>query len=132
MMGFVFWSTDMQELSDYQKRILKKNSSVEKLTEKHVVYTAKFKIWAVDQYLKGKSAEEIFTSKGINPNFFKPKYCDYCLKRWKKKYIENGKDTFRIEFRGSSSKGGRPKKPTYEELEAIVAIQREALGYAKK
>lgn len=121
----------MQELTNYQKNVLKKNNSVEKITEKHVVYTPKFKIWAVSRYLKGISPNQIFLEKGINPDFFKERYCESCLKRWKKKYIEDGKDTFRQELRGSSKSGGRTRKPTYEELEAIVAIQREALGYAK-
>lgn len=122
----------MQELSDYQKRVLLKNPAIDKITEKHVVFTAKFKIWAVNSYLKGVSSNEIFESKGIKIEYFKPKYCQSCLKRWKKKYIEDGKSTFRRELRGSGKGGGRTRKPTYEELEAIVAVQREALGYAKK
>jgi transposase len=122
----------MHELSDYQKRKLLENPAVEKITEKQVVYTAKFKLWAVGRYLEGDSANEIFDKKGISPKLFKQKYCQSCLKRWKKKFIEEGKESFRRDMRGTSSNSGTPKKPTYEELEAIVAIQREALGYSKK
>lgn len=122
----------MQELSDYQRRALRKNPNVEKITDKHVVYTSKFKIYAVEEYLRGISSNDIFLSKQINPEFFRKNYCQYCLKRWKKKYLEYGKESFDVDHRGSGKSRGRPKKPTYEELEAIVAIQREALGYAKK
>jgi transposase len=121
----------MHELSDYQRRKLLKNPIVEKVTEKHVYYTAAFKIWAVDQYIKGEPSIKIFESKGIDTSLFIKDYCRSCLKRWKKQYIEKGKNSFNLEYRGSGSTG-RPRKPTYEELEAIVAIQREALGYAKK
>lgn len=122
----------MQELSDYQRRALLKNPNVEKITDKHVVYTSKFKVYAVEEYLRGISSNDIFLSKQINPEFFRKNYCKYCLKRWKKKYLEYGKESFDVDHRGSGKSRGRSKKPTYEELEAIVAIQREALGYAKK
>lgn len=122
----------MHELSDYQKRKLLKNSVVEKITEKQIVYTASFKLWAVGRYLEGDSPNEIFKKKGISPDLFKPKYCQSCLKRWKKKFIEEGKESLKKDMRGTSPKSGASKKPTYEELEAIVAIQREALGYSKK
>jgi hypothetical protein len=133
MMGFVFLGVQkMHDLSDYQKRKLLKNPCVEKITEKHIVYTASFKKWAVKQYHEGLSANEIFDLKGISPKLFKLKYCRSCLKRWKKKYEEEGDIAFKIDKRGSGKATGRPKKPTYEELEALVAIQREMLGYAKK
>ena len=39
----------MQGLTDYQRRVLLKNPNVEKITEKHVIYTAKFKIGALNE-----------------------------------------------------------------------------------
>ncbi|MFT6633227.1 MAG: hypothetical protein ACJAS4_003197 [Bacteriovoracaceae bacterium] len=52
-----------------------------------------------------------------------------------KKYLEQGKGSFDIELRGSS-KTGRPKKEnldelTYEELRAVVEIQREVIEELK-
>ncbi len=122
----------MHELSDYQLRKLLKNPCVEKITEKHIIYTVNFKKWAIKKYSEGLSANEIFELKGISPKLFKLKYCQSCLKRWKKKAEKDGNSAFKIDNRGSGKATGRPKKPTYEELEALVAIQREMLGYAKK
>ena len=93
---------------------------------------------SLEKYLEGLSADEIFIDANINANFFKPKYAQYCLKKWKKKYIERGKDSFHIEKRGSGlSVSGRPKKEnlnelTYEELQAIVEIQRGVIEELKK
>ncbi len=122
----------MQELSDYEKKTLLKSPCVQKITKNQVVFTAKFKIWAVEQSLKGISPNKIFETKKIPIHFFKEKYCKSCIKRWRKKFQEEGADSFLIDNRGSGKSPGRPRKPTYEELEAIVAIQREVLGYAKK
>lgn len=126
----------MQHLSDYQRRKLLENPNVKKITEKHVVFTSKFKIKSVESYFKGFSAADIFTNEGINLSFFKSRYAESCLKKWKKKYSEEGKESFRVESRGSSTIG-RPKKQdldklTYEELQAIVEIQREVIEELKK
>jgi len=126
----------MHNLSDYQRRKLLENQNVEKITEKQVVFTSKFKVNSVEKHLDGFCAEEIFVDANINVNFFKPKYAQYCLKKWKKKYIEKGKESFDIEKRGSGL-GGRPKKEnldelTYEELQAIIEIQRGVIEELKK
>lgn len=122
----------MDQLSKDQKQKLLKNPNVEKITENHVVFKSTFKIKAVELYLEGKSPEDIFKEAHIPLQYFKDRYCDSCLKRWKKKYLDKGAAGLRSDDRGQGEKVGRPRKPTYEELEAIVAIQREALGYAKK
>ena len=126
----------MQELSDYQRKELLKNPHVEKITDKHVVYTSKFKIKAVESYFDGKSPNRIFEDAGIKIHYFKPNYPQLCIKKWKKKYLEKGKESFDIELRGSS-KVGRPKKEnldelTYEELRAVIDIQREVIEELKK
>lgn len=122
----------MDQLSKDQKQKLLKNPNVEKITEIHVVFKSSFKIKAVELYLDGKRPKNIFKEAHIPLQYFKDRFCDSCLKRWKKQYIDKGPDGLRSYDRGQGEKTGRPKKPTYEELEAIVAIQREALGYAKK
>lgn len=126
----------MQNLSDQQRRILLKNPNVKKITEKHVVYTAKFKISAVEQYLNGKTPIEIFEDAQIDPQLFIPDYCHSCLKRWKKKYFEEGKDSLKISNTGLHSKG-RPKKDNIDELtvaemKALIEIQQEVIEMLKK
>ena len=126
----------MQNLSMSQKRALLKNPNVAKITDSHVVFTLKFKIKAVELYLSGKSAEDIFISNGIEPSMFIPDFCRSCIKRWVLKFETNGKDAFKIETRGS----GTPTKPvtnnldsySVEDLKAIIIVQEEMIEELKK
>ena len=121
------------ELSEYQKRRLLKNKHVEKITENHVVFTCEFKTLVVEAAFKGILPDEFFKQEGIKTNYFKPGYASSCLKRWKKKYIEEGKKALAQDSRGKSATG-RPsiKGMTYEELAAIVKIQQMQIDAVKK
>lgn len=136
-MGFlVYGVTVMHFLSDAQSKELLKNPNVSKITPHQVIYSAEFKIKAVEQYLSGKRPEDIFLENGISPQFFENQYCRLCIKRWKKKYFEEGKNSLKIETRGSGS-SGRPKKEnndklTYDELKTLVEIQQEVIEGLKK
>jgi transposase len=126
----------MQELSDHQRRVLLNNPNVEKITEKHVIYKSSFKIKAVEKYLKGQKPDEIFKEAEINPKYFMKKYCQSCIKRWKKKYFDQGRDSLKMSQTGRQSTG-RPKsintdEMTMEELKAIVEIQHEVIDMLKK
>ena len=126
----------MHNLNPDQQKELSQNPNIEKITETQIVYTAKFKIWAIEEYLKGKSPNEIFDENGIPPSCFIAKYCNSCLKRWKKKYFEQGEESFTQETRGQGSPG-RPKKLdpnklTYEELLLVVEVQHDVIEKLKK
>jgi len=126
----------MQELSSHQKRTLLSNPNVDKITAKQVIYTAAFKIRAVKQYLKGQKPDEIFKANGIEPVYFIDNYCRFCIKRWKKKYFDKGKESLKSDRRGSGATG-RPKKEnpdelTYQELVALVEIQQDVIDALKK
>ena len=123
------------------KQILKKlqgNKWVERFTDSQIIYTYKFKIEAVESYLRGVSSEEIFKDAEIPLELLKKTYARDCLKRWVKKFHNQGIDSLKEDGRGAT-KGpgqGRPskrrKKLTYEELEAIVQIQTEVIETLKK
>jgi len=127
----------MNNLSDYQRRKLLENPNVEEITEKHIHYSSSFKIKAVESYLKGEKPSDIFKDAGIDPSMFDEGYCLYAIKRWKKKYKEQGRDSLKVSNTGLMAKG-RPKSQnldelTYEELQTIVEIQRALLAeYEKK
>jgi len=126
----------MHKLSDQKKRKLLNNTNVSKLTANNIVYTSKFKIQAVEKYLKGASPNKIFEDAGISPSMFKKKYCLSCLMRWKKKYLEEGKATLKVSQTGRKA-SGRPKlenpdELNLEELRALVEIQREMIDMLKK
>lgn len=126
----------MQELSESQKRELLKNLNVSKITEKHVSFTAAFKIKAVERYLKGDSANQIFLDAGIDPSFFKHNYCRSCIKRWYKLASDDGKARLKSDQRGKGATG-RPKTTklstlSYDELQVIIEAQKEIIEELKK
>ena len=135
MMGLlVLWSTEMHTLTLPQRSKLLANRNVQEVSEKSVSFTSAFKIKAVQQYLDGSSPDQIFLDAGIPINFFKADYCRSCIKRWVQKFQAKGEESLKEDGRGST---GRPKKErpedlTYDELLALVEIQREALEEVKK
>lgn len=119
-------------LSDNQRRKLLENPNVEEITEKHIHYSSAFKIKAAESYINGIHPEDIFKKAGIDPLLFEENYCLYTVKRWKKKYEEEGKESFKTSGTGLKATG-RPRvenldELTYEELQVIVQIQRELIS----
>ncbi len=119
-------------------KALEGNLWVERLTDSQIIYTYKFKIEAVEEYLRGNSPDEIFKEAGIPVKLLVKEYARNCLKRWVKQYKEHGLEALKEDKRGTA-KGplkGRPKKIdddlTYEELKAIVQIQTEVIETLKK
>lgn len=126
----------MHSFSPSQRSKLLSNKNVQDVSEKSVTFNAEFKIKAINLFLAGSAPNKIFEEAGIPLEYFKEDYCRCCLKRWLKKLKAEGLDALREDHRGSGSTG-RPKseKPedlTYEELLALVEIQKEALEDLKK
>lgn len=122
----------MHFLPDSAKRKLLENPNVDEVTEKHIHYSANFKILAVERFQKGDSPGDIFRDAGFDLSLFEENYCLFTLKRWKKKYEEDGKNSFLKSNTGAHATG-RPKSEnlnqlTYEELQTIVEIQREIIA----
>jgi hypothetical protein len=82
----------MHELSVNQRKTLLKNPNVEKITEKQVIFTSKFKVKSVESFIGGLSAEEIFKSAKINTDFFKESYARLCIGKWKQSILRMGKN----------------------------------------
>lgn len=128
------WSTEMHTLTPSQRSKLLSNRNVQEASEKSVSYTAAFKIKAVKQYLDGVPPDQIFLDAGIPIKIFKVDYSRSCIKRWVQKFQSRGEESLKEDGRGNT---GRPKKErpedlTYDELLALVEIQREALEEVKK
>ncbi len=124
----------MQNFTPNQKKVLLENPNVLKITENHLVFIPEFKIKAVEFYLKGMNADEIFISHGFDANYFEKDYFRSNLKRWKIKYETEGKNSLKEETRGNT---GRPKSVdldnySIEDLRAIVFIQDEIIEELKK
>lgn len=126
----------MHTFSPQQRSKLLANRNVKNVNDKTISFTSEFKIKAVNQYLSGSAADDIFTESGIPLDYFKAGYARYCLKKWVKKFKNEGEDSLRVDARGKASLG-RPKEErledlTYEELLALVEIQKEALDELRK
>lgn len=85
---------------------LEKCPSVEKVTEKRIVYTNKFKESAVKAYKAGKSPSEIFLNTGLDPHLFSRSYCSKRIIQWTKSYDKFGSLSEERRGRGAT---GRPK-----------------------
>lgn len=108
-------------ISDRQK--LSTSSFVKKITPKSISFTSEF----IDLVLQGssnKTREEHFNSL-LGVTCFDKKYVDSCLNRWRKQK----------KFKDVPVKRGRSKstsKMSIEELEAVVAYQKEVIKQLKK
>jgi hypothetical protein len=126
----------MQNFTPKQRSKLLANRNVQDVTEKTITFLPEFKIKAVYLYLEGHSPNEIFTNAGFPLEFFKENYFRSCIKRWLIKLNEEGEDSLRIDERGKGSTGRprdeRPEDLSYEELLALVEIQKEALNELRK
>lgn len=90
----------MLKLSKKERKTLQNHRFVEKVTEKHVTFSAKFKLQSVKMYFKGKSAQIIFKEAGFSSEIFSSKYISGCLYRWKKSFNENGINGLTLSKRG--------------------------------
>jgi transposase len=126
----------MQCFTPKQRSKLLANRNVQDVSEKTISFIPEFKIKSVRQYLDGISPNQIFENAGFPLDFFKEDYFRQCIKRWLKKFKEGGEDSLRIDERGKSSTGRpreeRPEDLSYDELLALVEIQKEALNELRK
>lgn len=122
----------MYNLTDIQKKKLLENPNVEEITTNRIYYSGSFKIKAVESYLNGDKPIQIFQNAGIDTSIFEENYCLYALKRWKKKYEQEGPESLKINNTGREA-SGRPASEdlnelSYEELQTIVEIQRKVIA----
>lgn len=99
----------MSKFTDQQKKRLLSNKFVEKITDSQVHFTAKFKILAVEENLKGIVPSKIFTDAGIDISLFLEEFPKKSVTRWKKTYLEEGAVAFKSEKRGRKATG-RPRR----------------------
>lgn len=111
---------------------------VDRITSSQIIFTYKFKVETIEEYLRGGAPEKIFSEAGIPVELLPKQYPRHCIKRWTKQYKEHGLDALKEDKRGTARgwAQGRPKKLdddlTYEELKAIVQIQTEVIETLKK
>ena len=99
-----------------EKLELLKSTAIEKVANSSATYSKEFKVFAVGEYLSGKTPMQIFVEAGINVNILgreQPERClqrwRRCLQRWRRIHDKFGVNALLEEKRGVGS-SGRPRK----------------------
>lgn len=104
---------------------LLKNSSVERCSEKSIAYSKAFKIASVREWQAGIPPQEIFRQAGFDINMIGSETPKDCLLRWRRIFKQKGAEGLRVDARGQSKAGGRPKSikhlPDKEKLKYLEA-----------
>ena len=122
----------------FEKELLEKSQAILKVNNFSVTYNPEFKIFAVQEYLSGKSPTRIFADAGVNIGILGKKQPKKCLERWVKAFNTNGNGALMLESRGKNSTG-RPlgtAKASVEDkikkLELENAALKEEVTFLKK
>ena len=107
-----------------EKEELLKSDAVEKIANSSVTYSKEFKVFAVGEYMSGKSPLQIFIEAGININLLGREQPGRCLERWNKIHRQYGIEGLLQETRGTGS-SGRPRKIPLTPEEQLAKLQRE-------
>ena len=107
-----------------EKEELLKSEAIEKVNDYQVTYSNKFKVFAVGEYISGKTPMEIFKEIGINVNILGRKQPQKSLTRWRKIHDLYGVEGLLQERRGIGSKG-RPRKIPLSTEEQLLKLQKE-------
>ena len=107
-----------------EKAELLKSDAIEKIANSSVTYSKEFKVFAVGEYLSGKSPLQIFIEAGIDVNILGRSVPTKCIDRWRKIHQEYGVEGLLHETRGTGSKG-RPRKIPLTTEEQLTRLQRE-------
>ena len=92
-----------------QIKTLLQNPNVAGCSEKSISYHKDFKILTIRKYQEGLPPLEIFRQSRFNINVIGRQTPKRCLRRWRKVLKDKGEAGLKIDGRGKSKSGGRPK-----------------------
>ena len=107
-----------------EKEILLQSIAIEKIANSSATYKKEFKLYAVGEYLTGKTPLEIFIEAGVDVNILGKEQPQKCLSRWIKIHDTYGPNALLQENRGINSKG-RPSKKELTIEEKLAKSERE-------
>lgn len=107
-----------------EKEELLKSEAIEKVTNSSATYSKEFKVYAVGEYMTGKSPLQIFIEAGINVNILGREQPKRCLNRWRKIHDKYGINGLLQENRGIGS-SGRPSKNVLTTEEKLKKLEQE-------
>lgn len=107
-----------------EKEILLQSKAIVKVTNSNATYLKEFKVFAVGEYMTGKSPLQIFIEAGINIDILGREQPQKCLTRWRKIHDIYGAEGLLIENRGVGS-SGRPRKNPLTTEEKLAKLEQE-------
>ena len=107
-----------------EKEILLKSGVIEKIAHSSATYSKEFKLFAVGEYMTGKSPMQIFIEAGIDVNILGREQPQKCLWRWRKIHDKYGANGLLQETRGIGSPS-RPSKKVLTTEEKLAKLERE-------
>ena len=107
-----------------EKAELLKSEAIEKVANSSATYSKEFKVYAVGEYMTGKTPLQIFIEAGINVNILGREQPKKCLNRWRKIHNKYGVNGLLQENRGVGS-SGRPIKKILTTEEKLAKLERE-------
>ena len=107
-----------------EKEELLKSDAIEKIANSSATYSKEFKVFAVGEYMTGKTPLQIFIEAGINVNILGREQPERCLSRWRKIHDKYGINGLLQENRGVGS-SGRPSKKVLTTEEKVAKLERE-------
>lgn len=117
--------------SEAQIKELLDNPNISRCSERSVTYSNKFKLMAVKKYYEyGCSPRMIFEEAGIDRYIVGLETPDQCLKRWRATYSNKGEERLKIETRGKSGGGGRPRTKGLSDADKMKRMEIE-IAYLK-
>ncbi len=105
-----------------QQNLLSQNPYITKVTEKSITYSEEFKLYAINEYAKGKTPTEIFREAGLEPKIIGSKNPVRSLSRWLSVYFKEGQAGLMGEKRDNKS-SGRPKTSDMSLEERLIAAE---------
>ncbi len=101
----------MEKFSKKEKELLESNPNIQAVLSNQVLYTKEFKQKAIDEYNRGKSANQIFQDANIDVTIISKQY-DYASKTISKWRNANRKD-INIQY---PKKHNKQEKSAYQKL----------------
>ena len=99
------------------------------------MFTSEFKLKASKLSQEGYPPDKVFRRFGFEPSMFKPKYCEYILKKWRARLSQHGGQSLCIESRGRKRlipKEDMLDEMDIEDLKAIIRIQQDIIEGVEK
>ena len=107
-----------------EKAELVKSEAIVKVANSSATYSKEFKVFAIGEYMAGKTPLQIFIEAGVDVNILGREQPQKCISRWIKIHKIYGINALLQETRGLCC-SGRPSKKVLTTEEKLAKLERE-------